>query len=329
MNIKIKKVRRALPEEWDEAWKKCDYTTYPHSREWAEIFYESSNRKMIPEPRLILFSDGKSAVIPLSYTLSFKGLVKNYCSTPEYLYGGWISKDHLSAEHARLLADYMLKKCGNLRWRINPFDENIFKTEITPTGEETEALDLSAGFATLSKEFSRGCVSKIHKAIKHGITIRMGSKLSDWQEYFKIYEDALSRWGKNARTPRHWRLFNEMYSRHSPNIQLWLAVHKGKIIAGGIRLYAKRHITAWQLATLKDYLSFSPANLLYYEVIKDACQRGYKWLDFLPSGNLEGVRAFKKSFGTKALHTHVIEVKSRKAALCKKISDIYWYKIRG
>jgi hypothetical protein len=47
-----------------------------------------------------------------------------------------------------------------------------------------------------------------------------------------------------------------------------------------------------------------------YEIIKSCCEEGYSWFDFNPSAGLEGVRAFKESFGAKPLPSHVVNMET-------------------
>ena len=66
MDIQIEQIRPALPEEWDAIWDDCSYATYFHSREWAEIWSCYTQGDLRPNPLLVLFSDGKEALLPLS-----------------------------------------------------------------------------------------------------------------------------------------------------------------------------------------------------------------------------------------------------------------------
>jgi hypothetical protein len=314
MGLRIKEVRKILPEEWDEAWRNCDYASYFHSREWAEIWQTVSQGKMQPAAKLILFSDGQKAVIPLSRHK------KECISSPEGTYGGWISKDSLSLEHAQLLTDYMLNKCGDLLWRINPYDQNVLNTGIKPTDRETYRLDLSAGSGLIIKKFANSNVRAIKKAQEYGVTIRVASTVQDWQEYFKAYEESIDRWEKIDAEDRHsWEVFEHIYSRRSPFIRLWLASYKDKIISGALCLYAKNNVIYWHGAGLKDYFIYRPVNLLHYEIIKDACHNGYAWYDFNPSHGLKGVIAFKKTFGTVSTSCPLIQVRTRMGGLFRKV----------
>lgn len=313
MKLNIIKVREASPEEWDEVWRNCSYATYFHSREWAEIWNIYSGGRFRPEPRLVLFSDGQKALIPFSScNRGWLGLAKDYISSPTEAYGGWISNDSLSLEHAKLLADYLLGKYRNLFWRLNPFDENSSRIGIKPTDKVTLAVNLSAGFSVVINRYDKENTRAISKAQEYGITVRHASTIQDWQEYFKAYQDSLARWGDHveAEYKYDWSLFADMYARHSANIRLWLAMYKDRVVSGAICFYANKHVAYWHQASLKDYFIYRPVNILNHEMIKDACQNKYIWFDFLPSGNLKGVIRFKQLFGPEAMNCPKIYIKN-------------------
>ena len=73
---------------------------------------------------------------------------------------------------------------------------------------------------------------------------------------------------------------------------------------------------------MEKYFKVRPTNLLMYEAIKDACDRGYAWFDFNPSGGHEGVEAFKKNFGAQALPAPVIQSTSPRTRLVKGAVNI-------
>ena len=322
MSISIKNIRSATASEWDHIWKECDYSTYFHSREWAEIWNRYTKGKMRPDPKLIMFTDGKKAILPLSYRKTLKGLVKSYISSPAGTFGGWISTDELTVEHGKLLTNYLVDKHKNLFWRLNPYDRLAARNGIKITeNDETHALNLSDDFETIYEKWSKGGWKKgnlapsrtaymVRKARKYGVSVRPATTLDDWREYYQVYEDSLDRWGDRATSHYRWELFNEIYQRNSPYTRLWLGVYDSRIIVGGLCFYAKRHAVTWHGATLKDYFKLHPMRMLVCEMVKDACDRGYAWFDFNPSGGHEGVKAFKKSFGAQALPSPVVHIKS-------------------
>ena len=309
--VSISEMRRSSFSEWDSYWSNCCYSTYFHGREWAEIWQMESRGKICPAPLLVTFSDGKSALLPLSCKndSSFRGVVegrqKSYVSSPQGTYGGWLSADDLSGNHILLLNDLMRKKFSNLTWKINPFDNNLshFIHEIS-WDDETRVINLKKGFDANFREFRKSNRRNVRAAARRGVSIRVADCLDDWQDYYAVYEDTVDRWGgtKAIVTSKYnWTLFRQLFYRNSPNIRLWLACHENKIIAGKLCFSSKRHVVIWHSAALKSHLNLGPVQVLVAEIMKDASTKGYSWLDFNPSAGLKGVEIYKQGLGGEAL----------------------------
>ena len=317
--ISIASVYPASFSEWDMIWHECNYSTYFHSREWAEIWSKYTKRKMFPTPFLVLFSDGKKALLPFSclrregLTPILMGTTIFYLSSPEITYGGWISADKLNNSHAILLSNLIRKKFDNLCWRLNPYDDTAFKSGIRISEEdETQAINLEKGFDVIASNMSGGHRDAVKQAIRNGVSVRISSSIEDWLNYYQVYETSVSRWGNRLVGGKYsWELFYEIFTRNSPNIELWLSIYREKIIAGVLCFHSKRHFVLWHGATIGTYFNLRPVNLLYYEVLKNACEKGYTWFDFNPSAGLEGVKAFKERFGAQALKAPIVRLRPR------------------
>jgi hypothetical protein len=72
MSLRIIGERKATPDEWDTIYADCDYATYFHSREWAEIWQKYTQGDLQPDSKIISFSDGTSVLLPFSS----KGVLK-------------------------------------------------------------------------------------------------------------------------------------------------------------------------------------------------------------------------------------------------------------
>ena len=309
MSLRITEDQPAASEEWGYIWENCDYATYYHSREWAEIWQKYTQGVLRPDARRITFSDGKSALLSFSSRRIYKGLSKQYVLSPAGTYGGWLSLNILSESHGRLLHKHITTHYKYLTWRLNPY--NSFEISLNTKevrNDETHTLNLECGFEVIHKEWTKGHASAVRKARKAGVKIREAITLQDWGEYYRIYEDSLERWGESASSRYGWRLFQCMHDLSSSNIKLWLATSEDQVVAGALCLYAKNHVGYWHGSALAKYYNLRPVNLLMYEIINNSCARGYQWFDFNPSGGHEGVRAFKKSFGAKARESPIMSL---------------------
>ena len=213
-----------------------------------------------------------------------------------------------------------------MHWRLNPFDPHPPTLNLPIIQEDqTHALHLAGGLEAILRQWTKGHASAARKASREGVTIHLAENDGDWRDYYHIYQDCLRRWNNQVNSSYNWQLFEEMFRRNSPNIKLWLAKHDQAAIAGAICLYAKNHVAYWHGAALETHFSLRPVHLLMREIIHAACQSGFTWFDFNPSGGLAGVAAFKKSFGASVLSCPVIATKSPAARLLHQFSNVRKY----
>jgi GNAT acetyltransferase-like protein len=314
MTISIDSVTKPSDAQWAEVWADCDYATYFHSPEWAKLWSVYSAGRIRPAPKLVTFSDGVRALIPLSYESRLGGLLSRYVSSSEGTFGGWMSRDALTLDHAVLLLDWLTKRQGkNLVWRMNPYDELSFRAgrvrDIDCRADETHALDLRVGLDALFKRFKSRYRSDIRKALdKGGFTVAPATTLEDWHSYYRIYQDSLERWGQGKSEGYSWPLFEALFELRSPHVKLWLARVAGEVVSGNVCFYAKQHVVYWHGSTLKDHLSSNVAKLVMYEAIKDAANAGRSWFDFNPSAGLTGVKFFKEGFNAQPMPAPIVYV---------------------
>jgi len=82
-------------------------------------------------------------------------------------------------------------------------------------------------------------------------------------------------------------------------------------IGGGLVLYFKDTVYMPSASSLRSHFHVCPNNLLYWEVIKRACENGYRTFDFGRSTVGSGTYQFKKQWGAavKPLHWQYILLK--------------------
>jgi hypothetical protein len=311
VKIKITKITNSSVKEWNEALEACPHATYFHSYEWADIWQQY--RGLTPRAKRIEFSDGATLILPCSYILTGKGWLKHVVMSPATTFGGALyNPERITEEHLGLVF-HEVKKFSSVTWRQNPYETLLRQVwPIDSQNDMTHTLNLTKGFDAIYKSWTKGnsTARKARKARKQGVSVELAATLDDWQVYYRVYEDSLKRWGDKASSKYEWELFNNIYMKNSSNIKLWLSTYQNKVIAGALCFYTNKHAVYWHGATLKDYFHLRPVNLLMYEIIKHACEAGYDWYDFNPSGGHKGVVAFKKSFGCDVYKSNVLMYKS-------------------
>lgn len=314
MTLTIQHLADATPDEWQHAYAGCDYATFFHSPEWAQVWETYSRGLIRPAAKVVRFSDGKEAVLPLCFQTKLRGLLDRYVSAPEGTYGGWISADPLTTHHAVLLTEWLLAAEGkNLVWRLNPYDPLALPAAVICNvggrRDVTHSVRLSADPERLFKGFKKGCREDIKKAQKRGdIEVCKAETAAEWRAYYRVYQDSLARWGLSPDSGYSFELFDTLRRLESPNIRLWIARFEGKVVSGELSFYSRKHAVSWHAATLRDYLRSGVAKYQSFEILKDCCARGFEWLDFNPSAGLSGVKELKESFRAEALPAPLVYV---------------------
>ena len=314
MSLTIQHQSDASAAEWRRIWLACDYATFFHSLEWAETWEKYSRGLVRPAAKLIRFSDGREALLPLCYESRLKGLLSRYVCSPEATYGGWISEQPLTTSHAVLLTRWLLEAEGkNLVWRLNPYDPLALPAamicSVGARRDQTHAVRLSADPEQLFKGFKKGTREDIRKAQKKGcIEVSAAESVEEWRAYHRVYQDSLARWGHSPDEGYRWELFDQLRRLDSPYVRLWIARYDGQVVSGELSFYSQRHSVSWHAATLKDYLRSGVSKYQSFEILKDCCARGLDWLDFNPSAGLDGVKELKESFRAEALPAPLVYV---------------------
>ncbi len=295
--------------EWLSCCQSCSYATFFQTPMWVKAFEQWSAGKMKADTRIIEFSDGKKVIFPLA--IKKIAWLKIGISMPAATYGGWITQDYLELKHYIALLDFVRKKYKNLFLLENPYDPLLATINIKSAKNiGTSSVDLRPGIETVIKTSKYYHRKNVKTAEKNGVQIEVAEDFSKWLEYFRVYEESISRWKEKKvflGVKYDISLFEILY-RLAPSLRrLWVAHIEGRIIAGILCFYWNRHVVAWNGAGLSSFFHCRPNNLLYQHAIEHACKEGYHWFDCNPSGGLEGVSNFKQGLGTKELQTRIID----------------------
>jgi len=274
-------------------------------------------------------SDGTRVVLPLLETgRSAKGLFRRLLSTFGGCYGGLIAETALPAARAAEVYRALLRRLrvDSLQLTGNPLDH----AEGLPVGFEataysTHLLPLEPEWERVRERFSRGNRASINRGRRAGVTTRVASCLEEYRAYFSVYEQSLQRWGAEATSRYPWALFeagHDLGRRLAQHMRLWIAESDGRVVAGAWVFYWNRHAVYWHGATDVSFSASRPSNVLHADIIKDACERGYRCYDFNPSGGHEGVARFKRSFGSVVHPIQVWRYRSRPAEIFASVRSL-------
>jgi FemAB-related protein (PEP-CTERM system-associated) len=159
-------------------------------------------------------------------------------------------------------------------------------------------LPLHADPDMLWAGFSKSVKQMIKKSQKMGVTVRLAEKREEMAHYYRLHLQTRSKKHGMPSQPQPfffglWDAFAE-----SGALQLLLAEHEGRVIAGMILLASGTTIRDAYSASDASALSLAPNNLLMWQAIIWGCTHGYKLLDMgRTARDNEGLMSFKRRWG--------------------------------
>lgn len=314
MKPTIERICTPTSAEWDAVWNACDSATFFHSRWWAELWQRYAPRKHTPMPQWVLFSDGKRALLPIVRTKHARGLIDIHELSCAGTFGGWLSADELTAEHAHVLAEYIVL-LPNVHWMTNPYDP-LQMTAVGNQGSQghTSRFDLREPFSVLHQRMNKHQIPRMCRAAaRQGLTLAPLHH-EDLPVFLSIYRDCAKRW----RDPVTYgsALFELLLK--TQGCDFWgVSLPSGELVCGLITMRSKRHVGGWLEVTRSVHLRLHPYELANYQLIQHYQAQGYWWFDFLPSGGRSSVDDFKRRFGTEAVRLRHI----RRSSLAHQVAE--------
>lgn len=320
----MKVIEKPSIEFWEEIVRSCDYATFFHTPDWAEVLQQTYKDYSMATKGFI-FKDGTKAILPMmSVNIRLRGFLKSYISMIPGVYGGIIANNKIE-QHKIDKIFYSLIKIniknvsvvGNPLFRYNLPDVYKYKNDFT------QIIDLEKGYENLWNNFQYGCQKQIKKGLRYGFMVKMAEKLNEVREYYSIYEANLNRWGKMKEQGYPFELFKNIFMLGHKKAAFWLIRTDNNTIVGGtLVFYTNRHSVEWHACFLNEYFKYGVRNFLVSEIIKHSCQQKYKYYDFNPSGGYEGVVNFKDTFNPQKVNISRWNLENKvfnKLAAIKKI----------
>ena len=285
-------------EKWQELLGKVPVPTFFHTKKWLEIL-TNSFENCVDHSQLYVFEDGTEVLFPLVKFPYLKSMMNSYFSSYTGVYGGLVSPKTIDQEKVKAIINkFFNADTAGIYVYHSPFMKLACPGRFKKQTCFTHMLNLRNDFDHIwEKKFSGNQRSKIRRAEKKGVRVIEGKTEEDIRSFYSLYEKSIKRWGDKTTWARPYEFCNNSVILGQGNTKFKLALLDDKIIAGAITHYFGNHMYyAWG-AFDHDYRAYYPNNLIFKELIKEACQDGIKYYDMGASAGLKGVTEFKESFG--------------------------------
>lgn len=282
-------------EEPDKSWDEfvCTHSGLVfHTSLWGKIIKESYGCEL----RYLVLEDNGEWLLAIPGMLTGRFLRLWYSLVP---YGGFIgNREYIPAFLELLMEDIRKYKID----RLQIVDPYIKGKEELPEFKAIESvrhvLDLSDKTEeALWKSYKSNLRWSIKSALKRGLLVEKIKNINQVKVFYELYLSSMKRNKAIVKYPL--KLFELIYSVMPEGEREILFVKSGdKAVAGIVIIYSNRMAHDFHNDSLTQYLSLRPNDLLIYESIKLALNKGKEKFDFLGSHkNMESLIQFKDKWG--------------------------------
>jgi hypothetical protein len=300
-------------DEWENFVASSNNGTIFHTRKF--LSYHSPGR--FSDSSLLFYEDKKLISVFTAADIERDGK-RCLWSHLGASYGGFVFRESLSIRQSfdivQSLIDYGLKNKFEKIVLTNPpivyqsRYNNYFDFALVRNGfdylkrEVTSVITLNVDEDNVQKLLKPEARTSFRKAEKKGVVIK---KSEDFEEYYEILKNNLAM--RHNVQPAH--TLDELVKLKKlfpQKIHLFGAYLDKKMIAGVVNFYCNDNVVlVFYISHNQEFQEFRAVNLLFYTIIKDAINRGLKFLDFgLFTVNMEpnwGLGKFKENFGARGI----------------------------
>ena len=288
MPIEIYELGRREEKEWDAYVLEHPNSTFFHQIGWKRVVEKTYKHKPI---YLIAREEGEvKGVLPL---FLMRSLIfgKKLVSVSFAPYGGVCADDEIAEkmliEEAKRITDEYDADYLELR----QFNKNDVEF-VTNNAYVTLILKLNRNYEVIWNTFRKSMRRYVRKAAENDLKVTINSK--NLKDFYNIYTNAM----RNLGTPAHSAaFFRNILIEFPENSNIATIEYKNRVISTIFLLYFKDIVIYGWGASLRECLELSPNYLLFWEIIKYSCERGFNFFDFGRSLPDTGVFLFKRGWG--------------------------------
>jgi FemAB-related protein (PEP-CTERM system-associated) len=274
---------------WDSYILISNHSTGYHQIGWKHIIEKTYGLKSF---YLIAIDDSRvHGVLPLFFIKS-KLFTTCLVSLP-FLDCSGVCADNIDVEKQLLMeAVNLMDELGAEYVEMHHLDRHELNLA-TNEDKMTMLLQLEADPEVIWKSFKAKVRNQVRKGEKAGLEVRMGGI-----EYLDDFYGAFAINMRDLGSPVHSKALFENLLHEFPDSTRIFTVYLGsETVGGAIFISFKDTATVPWASSKREYFQYCPNNLLYWEVIKYACEQGFKYFDFGRSTKDSGTYRFKKQWG--------------------------------
>lgn len=285
-------------ERWNEYAGESSLASNYHQLGWKDIIEKSFGHSTY----YLLAEDDRNDVKGILPLVQIKSaLFGNFIvSLPYFNYGGVCADDDGIGGKLLSEAVCIAEKNGAEHLELR-HTRNISNDLSVKTVKVSMLLSLPVKYEDLWDSFSSKLRSQIRRPTKEGMFSKVGG-VDELDNFYSIFSVNM----RDLGTPLYSKsFFRNIFEEFPESTHICTVFSKdGKPVASGFLAGFKQTLEMPWASSLRAYNRYSPNMLLYWDVMKYACENGYTIFDAGRSTPGEGTYKFKEQWGAKPLQLY-------------------------
>lgn len=308
MNLSLVLADPSRQELWDRTVMESSQGTIFHLWDWLLAVQDHTRTELCP----LLVFQGTTLVALYPVFFGRKGPFKVAFSPPPgafLLYLGPVIKEYETMKQERResvfleiqkeVNRFIFQERGCAYARVRTVPEIPDSRPFRWTGYQvdplyTYRLNLEKGSDSVKEGFNRKLRDSIRRAARMGVTVTEGSS-EELQHLLKSLENRYHQQGIRAHDAS--RYLTRLMDRFSPdNLKVYCAWYQGERVGGMIATAFKSGMALWIGVPKTSLVGVAPNDLIQWQVIQDAIDKGFQYYELMDGGDNERLRFFKSKY---------------------------------
>lgn len=177
---------------------------------------------------------------------------------------------------------------GHLEYRqLKPFHADWPKQDLYFTFRKAIDPDVEANMLAIPRKQR----AMVRKGIKNALVAEIDANVD---RFFKLFADNVKRHGTPALPKRYFALLMQEFGA---DCEVLTVLHQGRVVSSVLSFYFRDEVLPYYAGDSEDARHLAANDFKYWELMRRACERGYKIFDYGRSKRGTGQFDFKKNWG--------------------------------
>ena len=293
-SVSVRTLQSGDSARWDAFVFSCAEATFFHRVGWKNVLeraFQHRTHYLLAERHGAIV--GVLPLTEINSRLFGHSLVANaFC-----VYGGIVANDEVARQALDVAAQQLARalQVGHLEYRqLKPSHADWPSQDLYFTFRKAIDPDVEANMLAIPRKQR----AMVRKGIKNQLTAEIDTDVS---RFFALFADNVKRHGTPALPKRYFALLKQEFGE---DCEVLSVLHQGRVISSVLSFYFRDEVLPYYAGDAEDARHLAANDFKYWELMRRACERGYKVFDYGRSKRGTGQFDFKKNWGFEAQPLH-------------------------